>query len=300
MEKMDRSKFMGGSDAAGVLGLSRWKTPLSVWAEKTGQYIPEDIDNEAKELGRELEDYVAKRFARKTGKNVLPPLGYIQHPSFDFIGGNIDRIIQDEDAILECKTASAWKVKEWQGQEIPQEYIIQCYHYMMVTGKKKAYIACLIGNQSFVIKELFWDDRVMADMLKREVSFWNDFVIPKVMPTSITYRDSDTLEGLFPVATEGKEIHLQDDANIIVENLIANKQDLVNLEHQIERSENELKALLKDAERGSTSLYSIGWTNSKRSSLDGKSLKETFPDIHAQFYKSKPTRLFKYKPIKGE
>ncbi len=64
----DRSTFIGGSDAAGVLGKSRWDTPLSVWAEKTGQYIKPEVESEASELGKELEDYVAKRFARKTGK----------------------------------------------------------------------------------------------------------------------------------------------------------------------------------------------------------------------------------------
>jgi predicted phage-related endonuclease len=45
---MERIGFIGSSDAAAVLGLSRWKTPLQIWAEKTGQVVPDDIsDKEA-------------------------------------------------------------------------------------------------------------------------------------------------------------------------------------------------------------------------------------------------------------
>lgn len=41
--QVDRTKSIGSSDAAGVLGLSRWDTVLSIWAEKTGRVVPDDI-----------------------------------------------------------------------------------------------------------------------------------------------------------------------------------------------------------------------------------------------------------------
>ena len=34
---MQRRKTIGGSDAAGIVGLSKWASPFSVWAEKTGR-----------------------------------------------------------------------------------------------------------------------------------------------------------------------------------------------------------------------------------------------------------------------
>lgn len=33
-----RRKTIGGSDAAGIVGLSKWASPFSVWADKTGLY----------------------------------------------------------------------------------------------------------------------------------------------------------------------------------------------------------------------------------------------------------------------
>ena len=32
-----RQKTIGGSDAATIIGLNKWETPYSVWAEKTGR-----------------------------------------------------------------------------------------------------------------------------------------------------------------------------------------------------------------------------------------------------------------------
>lgn len=31
----DRSKFLGGSDIAAVLGISPWKSPVDLWRDKT-------------------------------------------------------------------------------------------------------------------------------------------------------------------------------------------------------------------------------------------------------------------------
>ena len=34
---VDRSKYIGGSDIGAILGLSRFRSPLEVWMEKTGK-----------------------------------------------------------------------------------------------------------------------------------------------------------------------------------------------------------------------------------------------------------------------
>ncbi len=68
---IDRTKFIGGSDISVVMGLNRWKTPLQLWAEKTGQVEPDDLSKvERVQLGSELEDFVAKKFERESGLKV--------------------------------------------------------------------------------------------------------------------------------------------------------------------------------------------------------------------------------------
>ena len=48
---------------------------------------------------------------------------------------DVDRLVAGEDAGLECKTASAYNTDKWKDGNIPLHYIMQCYHYMAVTGK---------------------------------------------------------------------------------------------------------------------------------------------------------------------
>ncbi len=119
----ERTAYLGGSDAAAVLGLSRWSSPLTVWAIKTGQIVSEDkSDQLAIQVGNELEDAVCRLFTKRTGKKVARVNETIFHPKHPFLGANIDRRIVGEDSVLEAKTASGWKAKEWTGEDIPIEY----------------------------------------------------------------------------------------------------------------------------------------------------------------------------------
>ena len=55
-----------------------------------------------------------------------------EHP---FMIADVDRLVVGEDAGLECKTASAYNADKWADGNIPLHYVMQCYHYMAVTGK---------------------------------------------------------------------------------------------------------------------------------------------------------------------
>ncbi len=296
----DRNKFIGGTDAAPILGLSRWSTPLQVWAEKTGQIIPEDIsDRVSVKLGNKLEQTVAELFMEETGKKVRRVNATLFHKDYPFLGANLDREVVGEDAILECKTASAWKSKEWEGQEIPQEYIIQVMHYLAVTGAKLGYIAVLIGNQDFKWKLIERDDRMIADMVKREVSFWNDFVIPKVMPGQISAGDSDVLYRLYPIAEPESVVPLDDEANRLIESRNSLYQDVILIEKQISERENELKALLKDKETGKTDLWTVTWRNQSQIRLDTTKIKAEEPELYRKYGKETLFRKLTIKETKN-
>lgn len=280
----ERTKYIGGSDASPILGLSRWSSPIQVWAEKTGQIIPEDIsDRVAVKLGNKLEQTVAELFMEETGKKVRRVNKTLFHPNYPFLGANLDREVVGEDAILECKTASAWKAKEWKDEEIPQEYIIQVMHYLAVTGKKYGYIAVLIGNQDFKWKMIERDERMIADMVKREVSFWNDFVVPKIMPGIVTSSDSDILYQLFPIAEPESIVQLTDEANQIIEMRNSLYQDCIALKGQIETAENRLKAMIGEKESGVTAQWKVIWKPQSQVRLDSKKIKEEAPEIYKKF-----------------
>ena len=62
---------------------------------------------------------------------------------------NVDRMIVGEKAGLECKTASPYSADKWKEDSVPEHYVIQCHHYMTVTGASAWYLAVLILGKEF-------------------------------------------------------------------------------------------------------------------------------------------------------
>jgi len=289
-----RKTYIGGSDAAAILGLSRYKTALEVWAWKTGQVVPDDISDKVHiKLGNKLEQTVAEFFMEETGKKVQRVNETLFHPKYPFLGANLDRRVIGEDALLECKTANQFKMREWEGEEIPIEYIIQCVHYLAVTGIKKAYIAVLIGNMVFKWKEITRDEKVINDMVKKEVAFWNNFVVPKVMPMTITSEDGGILYALYPKAAEESVVELGDDASRICESIDSLEADEKVLKKEIDEQKNTLKAMLKTYEMGVTAKYKISWKNQEERRIDVELFKKEEPGLYEKYSKLTSKRVLR-------
>ena len=98
----ERRHSLGGSDMGAMLGLNRWSSPYSVWAEKTGRLPPKE-DNEAMRQGRDLEEYVASRFTEKSGKQVQRMNYLLRNDDAPYLHANIDRRILGEGAALSAR-----------------------------------------------------------------------------------------------------------------------------------------------------------------------------------------------------
>ena len=93
-----RNSGIGGSDAAVIAGLNRWKSPYQLWLEKTGQVEPEDLsNNEYVYWGTVLEQVVADRFCELTGKKVYRK-GMMQNANDEWMLANVDRLVVGEKA----------------------------------------------------------------------------------------------------------------------------------------------------------------------------------------------------------
>ena len=83
--------------------------------------------------------------------------------------------------ILEVKTASAYKMKEWEGG-IPPYAFNQIQHYLMVTGLERAWAAALLGGQRFISHEVDREDGYIEQLAETEAKFW-ERVQTKSCPT---------------------------------------------------------------------------------------------------------------------
>lgn len=160
-----RKSYIGGSDAACILGENPWKTNVQLWEEKTGRTIPEDLsDNELVIYGIRAEEHIRALFE-------------LDHPEYAVFYEENNMFLNDETpwahysadgwlmdenhrmGLLEIKTStisSGVQGKKWLGQ-IPQNYYIQILHGLMVTEYEFAVLRARIKHPrtdgSFYIEE---------------------------------------------------------------------------------------------------------------------------------------------------
>lgn len=282
-EIAERVNYIGASDAAAALGLSRFKSVLTLWAEKTGQLTPEDISNKTSvKLGNKMEDMVAELFTERTGLQV-ERIPMVTHPQYNFIRARPDRKVVGENWGVECKYIGVRKAKELEGEEIPQEFLIQCHHQNMVCGFDGTYLAYIIGNETDDFKIVERDENINRQILFGERNLWENYIVPRIMPMTIGANDAETLLALFPNSEPLQSVELNDEANRIIEFRNAAVQDKYSLETQIKAYDNQIKALLGNAEKGESQAFKVVWKSQSRRGIDVELLKEQNPRIYNQY-----------------
>lgn len=287
-----RKSGIGGSDMAAILGLSNYRSALDVWMDKTGRTIPsKDDGNRFTYWGTKLESIVADEFAIRTGYSVRNNNFTLQSVEYPFLLANIDREIVGVDAGLECKTASAFKVDEWQGDSVPDAYYIQCQHYMAVTGKASWWIAALVGGNDYYYKEIPRNDNVIEAIIEAAQEFWS-FVLTDTMP-AVDGSDScqEALRQLYS-NTQPESIQLEDSADIYAEAYLKAKADKKDAEERAKEAQNNLCQLLANNEVGYTNKHKITWKYRKAiDGFDKKGLAADYPDIFSKYViKNEPSR----------
>lgn len=184
-----RKDFIGGSEAASALGLSRYQSPYELYMAKT-TLTTSRADSEKMWAGRMLEPVIAEMFAERTGKHVIRQPFFYAHPVHFFMGANIDFGIYAENAGLECKNSTS---NDFSGGNVPDEYFLQCQHYMAVTGAGRWFLAYLLYGWKFDYVEIERDDALIELLITGERDFWENHVIPGIPPEYTT-----------PVAAEPK------------------------------------------------------------------------------------------------
>ena len=289
--KENRHLYIGGSDIAKVMGLSRWGTPLSLWAEKTGKIPPKDLSNvEAVELGNDLEDFVANKFSQKTGKAVRRSPKVYQHPQYPYMVAHIDRLVTGTDELLECKTCSFFKKDEWEGEEIPQEYILQVIWYLGITGRKVGYIAVLIGGQSFKYKKIEFDSELFDKMVESAKDFWQH--VQDDTPVDIIATDDETLKDLYSnhseimidlIPTDEQTKQACDVLEEKVGYLQEIKMHIKQLQDEQKEIETSVKDIIKDNLGIKTPKYIITWKNQTTTKFDTVKLRQERPETFEDY-----------------
>ena len=294
----ERRKSIGGSDAAAIVGLSRWASPYTVWMDKTGRLAERD-ETEAMRIGRDLEEYVAKRFEEASGKKVRRCNYIIRNPAYPWAHADIDRRIGGEDAGLECKTTSTLDVGQFRGVEFPEKYYAQCVHYLAVTGMKRWYLAVLVFGRGFFTYTLERDEAEISALMEAEKLFWR--CVEEDAPPAPDGSDATT-DAISTVYADsnGEQLDLFGREQILSEYAQIKRQEQALAERRRE-IENTIKLDMGEAERGFCGMYSVRWKSQTRSTFQLNDFRRDHPDMDlSKYYKASISRPFKITEMNKE
>lgn len=275
-----RRTGIGGSDAGAIMGVHPYKGAFGVWADKKG-YSEAAEDNEAMRQGRDLEDYVARRFGEKTGLKVRREYGMLRNDRHPHMVANIDRRIRGERAGLECKTSRDIYMKRYRNGDFPMEYYCQCLHYLAVTGWDAWYLAVLVYGTDLLIFKICREEAQedIDRLIEAEEAFWAKYIEGGEMPPPDAFPETGrTLDGMWD-GGDGEWLDATDAQDGLISELAALKGQKRALEAQIRELENSIKAGMEEATelRGTEAV--VTWKKQTQRRLSEKKLRELYPMV---------------------
>ena len=291
-----RKKGIGGSDASVVCGINRYKSPMELWLEKTNQ-LPYQEAGETAYWGTQLEALVKAEFTKRTGIEVSLVKQLLRSEEYSFMLANLDGICKHPDygtCVFEAKTASAYKAGEWDNA-IPDEYMLQLQHYMAVTGYKGAYIAVLIGGNTFRWKFVERDEELIAMLIKLEADFWDHVQNKTPPPLDGSDASAKFIAERFLNSTPQSKIVLPNTASELLAQYDEACEQLEAVTAKKQKAENLLKEMLGDNEAGTSGSRIITWKSVTQERLDSKTLKAEHPTLYQKYVNKTSYRRFSVK-----
>jgi len=293
--QMDRTKYIGGSDVAGILGISPWRTALDVYLDKVQprKEPPSPGKQKIFTRGQRMEPYVIDLLSEETGLVIARRGERYIDPELPFIAAEIDAEAESGENI-EIKTCSPFKAREWGEQQtdsIPVYYTAQAMHGLMVTGKKVCVFGVLIGADDFRVYRVERDDETIAAIREKEIQFWE--MVTTLTPPPISsvgdvmrFFDRDVGTG---IEADGKAL----DALFKLRELQAKQKEIKD---EIEFAEQKLKIFMQDNSYISLDGKQLAtWRTQSSTRFDIAAFKEAHPALYDAFKKTSKSRVFRVK-----
>lgn len=174
-----RRTGIGSSDCSAVLGLGKYGSAFSVWAEKCGHAKPTD-ETEVMMWGTLLEPVIRAELARRLDMEIVE-CATLRSRDRSWQLYNPDGLIQSVNAVVEIKNASGWLSHDWDDQ-VPDHAELQVQHGMAVTGADGAYVAGLVGGNHLRWEYIPRDDNLIDIINAAEQHLWETYILPDVAP----------------------------------------------------------------------------------------------------------------------
>lgn len=168
-----KSKGIGSSEVAAAIGISRWQTPLELWAKKVGK-VAQTEPSAAMLFGQKMERAVAELWAAEHGRTIIENYNlycgarrhYLATPDFyteDSIGGY--------NALLEIKTTRGNGYKDG---ATPFEHMAQVQWQMGICQVSRAHLVALVNGDAGALehREIVFEPKTFKMMCEEVDRFW--------------------------------------------------------------------------------------------------------------------------------
>jgi putative phage-type endonuclease len=293
-----RSLGIGASEVAGVLGISPWATPYSVWQAKvSGDGGGTSGNAEAMRWGQLLETAILQEVERRLGIHPIGEQTACTHRTRPFAICTVDAFytngVDHRDGVIEVKTTSD---PRW--TDVPDHYQAQVQWQLEVTDLDKAWVACLHNGRKLSLWPIDRDRDIGAGLLEIVENFWVRHVQGGEPPpvdgrpattAAIARRYADTQPELVADLT-----HI---AHVFTE-LHQVRDDIKTLDEQRDQLENLIKTELGEAEAGNVDgVRAVTWKTSTSKRIDTGLLRDERPEIAAEYTTEQTVRRFLLKDV---
>jgi predicted phage-related endonuclease len=270
MRKMD----VTASEVPALFGVSKWSSPLQVFADKTGG--GRDFgDNMAMKAGRIMESAVAAAVQEMHPEWEIEKATKYYRNEERRIGCTPDyfRIVKRDDTNwpdklpIECKFVQpAIYAKDWQ-EGPPLMYVLQTLVQVHVTGAYAGYIAAMLDNRA---KDVFLFDVPRNDAAWKKIcdrvhQFWQD-VAAGNLPGADYTQDGAALKEMYPADEKAKPLDLRGDNRL--SEVLAKRENITAaikvMKDELEHLDAEVIDKLKGAPAATCNGYSLTYKQQTR------------------------------------
>ncbi|MFD7236437.1 YqaJ viral recombinase family protein [Streptomyces syringium] len=284
-----RRTGVGGSDIAGILGMSKYTSPLALYLDKIGESVSGPSSPglaEAAFWGHQHEPTIAKVFAERTGLGVVEAPGMLAHVHNLWMLANVDRFVIEPgapmpDSLLEIKTRSAHQLDEWL-HGVPDGPALQTLWYLAVTGYQHAHVAALLGGNRLIIHRVERDEALVEHLVALVGEFWQCVQNRTPPPIDGSAATEELLGHLYEVKAE--TVTVADPAELLP--LLERRRELKAREQrtadELREIDNHLKGVAGEAEIV-TMQGAVAFTWKQNGPLVQKRFLAAHPDLARQY-----------------
>lgn len=287
----DRRTYYGASEVAVILGLSTFKTPYELWAERTGRTSREDLSASPDiRRGNHLEAGILAMMGDQLGGEVVfgprvhEPAIVAPHVS-PYAGCHPDGYIaRGEWEGLEAKAprrADGWGDE---GDDVPPAYWLQCQACMALTGLTTWHLGALLYGE-VRIHTLAYDEAVARAALARCDAWWERHIVGGEEPPADASRAASAV--IAARVRKGTERPATDEEAALVRRYA----ELGAVAKKAEEERDAVKVALLRAIGAEPARLVVGtgkgaWgltpiASAGRSSVDVEALRSAYPDAYA-------------------